>query len=114
MLFGDFATGVIATLPIRTKTRANYSSMYRCHIEEHLATRPLAEIRRSEIQFTIQSLPPQTMLMTLAVLKTIFREAVARELIDVSPAHGLQTPSLIVPSRKFLTWDEVKAANFGR
>lgn len=52
--------------------------------------------------------------MTLAVLKTIFREAVARELIDVSPAHGVRTPSLIVPSRKFLTWDEVKAANFRR
>ncbi len=114
MLFGDFALEVIAALPIRVKTRQNYSSMYRCHIEKHLAARDLASIRRSQIQDIIKFLPPQTMLVTLAVIKTIFREAVARDLLDASPAHGVRTPSLVVPSRKFLTWDEIKAADFGR
>jgi integrase len=114
VLFGDFALEVIAALPIRVKTRQNYSSMYLCHIEKHLAARDLASIRRSEIQDMIKFLPPQTMLMTLAVIKTIFREAVARDLLDASPAHGVRTPSLVVPSRKFLTWDEIKAADFGR
>lgn len=114
MLFGDFALEVIAALPIRAKTRQNYSSMYRCHIEKNLAGLDLATIRRSQIQDLIKFLPPQTMLMTLAVVKTIFREAVARDLLDASPAHGVRTPSLVVPSRKFLTWDEIKAADFGR
>lgn len=114
MLFGDFALEVISTLPIRAKTRQNYASMYRCHIESQLAESELGSIRRSQIQEIIKFLPPQTMLMTLAVIKTIFREAVARDLLDASPAHGVRTPSLVVASRKFLTWDELKAADFGR
>ena len=114
MLFGDFALEVIATLPVRAKTRQNYASMYRCHIEKYLGKRSLATIKRSEIQDLIKFLPPQTMLMTLAVIKTIFREAVARDLVAASPAHGVKTPSLVVPSRKFLTWEELKAADFGR
>lgn len=114
MLFGDFALEVISTLPIRAKTRQNYASMYRCHIQPYLAAREIKGIRRSEIQELIKDLPPQTMLMTLAVIKTVFREAAAREIIETSPAYGVKTPSLIVPSRKFLTWDELKAADFGR
>jgi integrase len=114
MLFGEFAVEVISTLPIRPKTRQNYSSMYRCHIERHLAAQEIGNIRRSQIQDLIKDLPPQTKLMTLAVVKTIYREAIAREIVDASPAHGVRTPSLIVPSRKFLTWNEVKAADFGK
>jgi integrase len=114
MLFGEFALEVISTLPVRVKTRQNYSSMYRCHIEKHLAGQDLTLIKRSDIQDLIKFLPPQTMLMTLAVIKTIFREAVSRNYLEVSPAHGVRTPSLVVPSRKFLTWDEIKAADFGR
>ncbi len=114
MLFGDFALEVIATLPVRAKTRQNYASMYRCHIAKYLSEKNLDSIKRSEIQDLIKFLPAQTMLMTLAVIKTIFREAVARDLVDASPAHGVRTPSLVVPSRKFLTWEELKAADFGR
>jgi integrase len=114
MLFGDFALEVIATLPVRAKTRQNYASMYRCHIEKYLGKRCIETISRAEIQDLIKFLPPQTMLMTLAVIKTIFREAVVRDLVDASPAHGVKTPSLVVPSRKFLTWEELKAADFGR
>jgi integrase len=114
MQFGDFAVEVISTLPIRAKTRQNYASMYRCHIQRHLECQEISQIRRPQIQELIKDLPPQTKLMTLAVIKTIFREAIARDLIDASPAHGVRTPSLIVPSRKFLTWNEIKAADFGR
>jgi integrase len=114
MLFGEFALEVIATLPIRVKTRQNYASMYRCHIEGPLSRRHLDSIKRSEIQELIKTLPPQTMLMTLAVIKTVFREAISRDLLGVSPAQGVRTPSLVVPSRRFLTWDELKAADFGR
>jgi len=114
MLFGEFALDVISTLPVRVKTRQNYASMYRCHIEKHLANHQLESINRSEIQDLIKFLPPQTMLMTLAVIKTIFREAVSRDYLEASPAHGVRTPSLVVPSRKFLTWEEIRAADFGR
>lgn len=114
MLFGEFAVEVISTLPIRTKTRQNYNSMYRCHIQRHLEAQEIGQIRRPQIQELIKDLPPQTKLMTLAVIKTIYREAIAREIVDASPAHGVRTPSLIVRSRKFLTWNELKAADFGR
>lgn len=114
VLFGDFALGVISSLPIRAKTRQNYASMYRCHIKLDFEKRIISQIRRSDIQVLIKELPPQTGLMTLAVIKTVFREAVAQEIIEVSPAHGVRTPNVIVPSRKFLTWEELKVADFGR
>jgi integrase len=61
----------------------------------------------------IQGLPPQTAATTLAVMKTVFREALAQQIIQSSPAHGVSTPKIIVKPRNFLTWQEVSAGTFG-
>jgi hypothetical protein len=112
--FDLFAQSVIASLPVREKTRGNYKSMYRCHIQGVLGRMHLEEISRSMIQELIITLPPQTSLMTLAVLKSVFREAVARGVIELSPAKGVTSPSLNVPPRKFLTWEQVREGDFGK
>jgi integrase len=112
--FHDFAQQTIDNLPIRHKTRITYRSMYRCHIEPKLAGLALEEIRRTQIQELIQPLPPQTAQTTLAVLKTIYREAIAQELVEYSPAHGVKGHRFSVTPRKFLTWEEVDRRDFGK
>ena len=113
MLFETFAMQTIGNLSVRQKTRATYLSMLRLHILPTLAHRDLTEIKRLDIQRAIHGLPPQTAAMTLAVIKTVFREALAHEVIDASPAHGVSGPKILVTPREFLTWQEVSESSFG-
>lgn len=88
--------------------------MYRCHIEKPIGDFRLEEIKRTQIQELIQPLPPQTAQTTLAVLKTIYREAIAQEIVEHSPAHGVKGHRFSVTPRKFLTWEEVDKRSFGK
>jgi integrase len=114
VLFESFALQTINHLPIRQKTFATYHSMLKLHIFPSLAHRDIRAIKRLDIQSAIQGLPPQTSAMSLAVIKTIFREALAQEIIDASPAHGVSGPKIMVKPRDFLTWEEVAAGSFGK
>lgn len=114
MLFESFAIQTVDNLPIRHKTRATYLSMLRLHIFPTLAHREISTVKRLDIQRAIHGLSPQTSAMSLAVVKTIFREALAQEHIDASPAHGLSGPKIMVKPREFLTWEEVSKSSFGR
>jgi integrase len=113
VLFESFALQTINHLPIRQKTFATYHSMLKLHIFPSLAHRDIRSIKRLDIQGAIQGLPPQTSAMSLAVIKTVFREALAQEIIDASPAHGVSGPKIMVKPRQFLTWDEVSRSHFG-
>jgi integrase len=112
--FHQFADQTIKNLPIRHKTFITYRSMYRCHIKEALGELYLTEVKRTHIQELIAPLPPQTAQMTLAVLKSIYREALAQEIVEYSPAHGVKGQRVIVAPRKFLTWDEIDRLSFGK
>jgi integrase len=114
VLFESFALQTIDHLPIRQKTFDTYHSMLRLHIFPSLAHRDIRTIKRIDIQGAIQGLPPQTSAMSLAVIKTVFREALAQEIIDASPAHGVLGPKIMVKPRDFLTWEEVSNGNFGK
>ncbi len=114
MNLNTFAYKVFATLPVRKKTLATYKSMFRCHIDPGIGHEDLEEIRRSQIKEVIHGLPPQTAQMTLAVIKLLFREALESGLIEKSPVHGIRGPRVIVPPRKFLTWEELENLNFGK
>jgi hypothetical protein len=92
LLFEKFAIQTINHLPIRVKTRATYLSALRLHVFPLLAHRDISAIRRVEINAVMQGLPPQTAALSLAVIKSIFREALAQALIDASPAHGVSGP----------------------
>ena len=113
MLFETFALQTIDHLPIRIKTRATYLSMLRLHVFPSLAHRDIAAIKRIEIYAAIHGLPPQTAAMSLAVIKRVFREALAQELIDASPAHGVASPKIMVQPRRFLKWEEIAGKSFG-
>jgi integrase len=112
--FEQFALTAIALLPVREKTRRNYFSVYKCHIQETLGPLEITEIKRTQIQTAILGLPPQTAAMTLALIKTIFREALKQEIVELSPAHGVNGPGKIVPRKAFLTWDQLNSHHFGK
>jgi integrase len=114
MIFETFARQVIGDLPIRAKTRSTYLSMVNCHVTPSLGKLSIEAITRSDIQGSLRGLPPQTAAMTLAVIKSVYREAQARGVVETSPAHGISGPKIMVSPRKFLTWEEVKYGDFGQ
>ena len=114
MIFRTYSEEVLEALNIRKKTLATYRSMYRRHIDEELGTKPIATITRANVQAVIKPLTPQTSAMTLAVMKTLFREGISRGLIDSSPADGVKTKPIQVARRKFLTTDELQRADLGK
>lgn len=84
--------------------------MYRQYIYPALQHYELAEIKREHIQTLIKSLPPQTGATTLAVIKTIFREAIDNGYCEHSPAATVRRPKLQVVPRDFLTIQEINKA----
>ena len=112
--FNDFARSVIATLPIRQKTRSTYISAFTRHIEPVLHKKTLHEVSRADVQRVIAPLSPQLAATTLAVLKTLYREGIAAKIVTSSPAQGVSGPRIYVTPRKFLTWDEISKLEFGK
>jgi integrase len=112
--FGPFALKAIALLPVREKTRRNYFSVYKCHIQKDLEDIEITEIKRAHIQAVLLGLPPQTAAMTLALIKTIFREALSQELVESSPAHGVRGTGVIVPRKSFMTWEQLNSHHYGK
>jgi integrase len=81
--------------------------VYRRYIYPALHQYDLDEVKREHIQNLIKSLPPQTGATTLAVLKTIFREAIDNAYCENSPAATVRRPKLQVIPRNFLTLQEI-------
>jgi integrase len=48
------------------------------------------------------------------LVKTIYREAKLYGVCTTNPADGLRTPKIQISDKKFLTWDEVNAIDWGR
>jgi integrase len=74
----------------------------------------VSEISRSDVQSILSPLNPQIRAKVLAILKTIFREAIAMGVLSESPTLGIQNPTPIVEMRRFLTWEELKVKDFGK
>ncbi len=112
--FDEFCQNVIRILPIKAKTRESYLSAFRCHIQGAFPGKLVNEISRTDIQVILTPLNPQIRAKVLAILKTIFREAVAMGILDISPTVGIRNPAPIVEMRRFLTWEEITAKDFGK
>lgn len=110
----ELSSKVFRTLNIRKHTLQTYQSMYNNHIAPRFGNVDIAEIRRSDIKEAIYGLPPQTAAMTLAVIKVMYREAIENGMVESSPVHGLKGPRVMVPHRRFLTWEEIEKIHFGK
>ena len=112
MVLSQFISEIMPCLDITAKTRANYESAYRVNLAPKLSKKHLDEIDKNDIMSAIATLPPQTKYQALMVARTIFREAVERELVQANPAATIKPPRITVKPSKFLTWEELSAIDF--
>ena len=110
----DFAQSLWKHLKITKKTLANYRGTYKLHVSPAVGTKLLGEVSRRDLLDALAPLSPHTYYQTLMTCRVIYREAVNRELVDVSPAAAIKAPRLTNKPYKFLTWEEVESTNFGK
>lgn len=114
MRFENFAVEIVNVLSLREKTKKDYRSALYCHVFPKVGQRDLASIVKNDIQDCIQRLEPPIAAKTLAVLCTVFREAIDYGYIEISPTIGVRSKVLQTIPRKFLKWEEIKGAEFGK
>jgi integrase len=110
-VFADYCWQV---LPVAKKTIENYRGAYRRNISKKLGSRDLGEITKREFVDILARLAPQNQFQTLMVLRVLYREAIARDLIDQSPVAAIKAPRIRVEPKSFLTWEQVRDFNFGK
>jgi len=109
-----FAIEIIDVLSIREKTKKDYLSALNCHVFPRLGQCEIASLTKSDIQEVVRELDPPIAAKTLAVLKTVFREAIDYGYLEASPTTGVRTKPVRTVPRKFLRWEEVKVSSFGK
>ena len=96
----------------RPTTAALVESQVRLHIGPQLGARPLASLRRSDVQAWVkgrsQVLSPRTTRQVYRLLATILRSAAEDRLIGTSPAVRIQLPRLDPGKVKPLTVEQVE------
>jgi integrase len=114
MRLQNFAIEIIDVLTLREKTKKDYLSALNCHVFNKIGEHEIKMITKNDIQEVVQKLEPPIAAKTLAVLKTIFREAIDYGYLEISPTIGVRTKPIRQAPRKFLRWEEVRAADFGK
>ncbi len=112
VLFADFARTWLEAQPHRPGTARLYERTLRLHVYPRIGDRPLATIRRSDIQALItsagQQLAPKTVENHFRLIKAVFNAAVEDQLISVTPCRKIArqpvAPARVVP----LTVDQVE------
>ena len=108
-----FATYLWPQLEITPKTMSNYIGAYSRNLDPVIGSLQLAEVTKQELINALAVLQSQTRYQTFMVARVLFREAVERELIEISPAESMKTPKVYVKPQKFLTWEELRELDFG-
>jgi len=109
-----FVDEVFPYLPITKKTLTNYSSAYRLNLQAYIGDKQLNDVTKRDLVNALATLPSQTRYQTYMVARVIFREAILRSLIEISPLQGVPTPKTLARPQQFLTWEELTAIDFGR
>lgn len=114
MKLNDFVNIVWKQLPLTAKTIDNYQGAYRRYIERPLGERNLDQIKKGEILDILAQLKAPSRFQTLMMLRTIYREAAERQLVETLPIEGIKAPKLNPKPSRFLTWQELNKLDFGR
>ena len=114
MKLDDFAKICWSILPITKKTVENYRGAYNRNISPALGHRELETLTRREFVELLAPLAAPNYFQTLMMMRSLFREAINRELIKESPVATIRAPKVRPKPQKFLTWEEVKESSFGK
>ena len=114
MLVDEWVETVWKVLQVRPNTLHDYKRLYRRHLQPVIGQIEIESVPAQSLQVKLLSLPPQTARHTLMLAKTIWREALTYGVTEINPTGKLRTPSIQVAPKKFLTWEEVDAVNWGK
>lgn len=114
MLVNDWAEKVWPVLTVRPRTLHDYKRLYKRHLAPSIGSYEVDLVPPMVLQQKLLSLPAQTSRHCLMLVKTLYREAKLYGVCVVNPADGLKTPKILISDKKFLTWDEVDAIDWGR
>lgn len=114
MLVNEWVETAWTVLNIRPKTLHDYKRLYRRHLQGVIGHYELDQVDAVVLQRKLLSLPPQTSRHTLMLTKSIYREAFLYGVASHNPTKGLRTPAIQQSQKKFLTWEEVDALDWGR
>lgn len=114
MLVNEWVETLWKVLQVRPRTLHDYKRLYRRHLEPVIGNLDINSIDPAIIQAKLLSLPPQTSRHTLMLAKTIWREAETYGVVRGSILGRLKTPPIQIATKKFLTWEEVDAVDWGR
>ena len=114
MLLDDFAAYCWTFLPVTKKTISNYKGAYNRNVSPKLGMRDLAEISKKDFLDVFAPLAAPNYFQTLMATRVIYREALNREIVSVSPVATITAPKSRPKAQKFLTWEEVSQTDFGK
>jgi integrase len=114
MIVDIWAETFWTVLNVRKKTLFDYKALYRRHLQPVIGQMEINDVPSVEIQKVLLGLSPQTAKHTLMVLKSMYREANLYKVSNTNPTQGLKTTPIRFQPKKFLTWDEVNALDWGK
>ena len=114
MKLDDFAAHCWTFIPVSKKTLSNYKGAYNRNISSKLGQKEMSEITRREFIDALATLAAPNYFQTLMATRVIYREALNRELVEVSPVASIKPPKPRPKPQKFLTWEEVSSTDFGK
>jgi len=114
MIVDVWAETFWTVLNVRKKTLFDYKALYRRHLQPVIGQLELNDVPSVEIQKVLLGLTPQTAKHTLMVLKSMYREALLYKVANTNPTNGLKTTPIRFQPKKFLTWEEVNALDWGK
>ena len=114
MIVDEWVETVWKVLQVRPKTLHDYKRLYRRHLKPVIGATEIDLVSSRDLQVKLLSLPPQTARHTSMLAKTIWREAENFGVASKSPLTKLRTAPIQVTQKKFLTWEEVDALQWGR
>lgn len=114
MLVNKWAETVWTVLNVRPKTLYDYKRLYIKHIDPIIGQSDLDSVDLVALQRKLVELPPQTSRHTLMVLRVLWREAIKYGESKTNAVANLKAPTIQSKEKKFLTWDQVNALNWGR
>ena len=114
MIVDVWAETFWTVLNVRKRTLFDYKALYRRHLQPVIGQMEINDVPSVEIQKVLLGLSPQTAKHTLMVLKSMYREAILYKVANTNPTQGLKTTPIRFQPKKFLTWDEVNALDWGK
>ena len=114
VLVSEWAKDYWQISTVAPKTLYDYQGVFRRHIEPKIGHKSLDDVTGLDVQKMVLSQKPYSARLSLMVLKTVYREAIMHEVTDINPTKGVKLPKRPEPNRKFLTWEQVDAIDWGK